>query len=677
MTPKRDLMSIFTRRAVFLGGAGAVGFGVIGARLVYLQTLDPTDYSEEAQNNRFDQRPIVPPRGVIHDRFGVPLAITSPDYRVSIRPELAKKELEKVIGKVGEILGLAPEWVARRIRDAKARRPFDEVLIRQGLTWHQFSAVNVRLPELPGVIAEVGQQRFYPFTSACAHPIGYVQKASQREIERAETEMRQRQIAGAAAAARDEAEDEASIVRDARYLRHPDVRVGKAGLEAALEPDLRGDPGVRLVEVNATGREIGENDRETQAPVPGHAVVTTLDSDLQRIAMERMAGESASCVVMDIWNGDLLVLASAPGYDPNLFVNGIAADAFKALNEDPYTPLYHKATKGAYKPGSTFKIVTAIAAIEAGLDRTFRVNCPGFMPFGGRNFHCWKRGGHGSIDFHRAMKESCTVFFYNAALRAGPEKVAEVARRLGCEEVFDIDLPRSEMTKGIIPDPEWYQRIRKEPWPAGGTLNTGIGQGDVLVSPLQLAVVTARVANGGKAVRPRLIRDRAVVSAAAAAPTSLNFSQAALATVLDGLVAVCNEPGGTAFGSCGNLGLVRDPTSGRIVEAAAAPGAVRIQIAGKTGTAQVRVITAAERSVGVRRNEDLDWKLRDHALFVFYGPTDAPRYAGVVVVEHGGGGSRAAAPIAADVMRATLLSDPASRPAVTVAALEGKGTSPA
>jgi penicillin-binding protein 2 len=648
-TAKRDLMAISSRRAFMIGAIGVTASGAIGARLLYLQTLDPTDYAKEAENNQFDQRPIIPKRGVIHDRFGVPLAITSPDYRVTVRPELAKGKLDEVIAKVGEILGLAPEVVARRVRDAKGRRVFDDVLIRQGLTWDQFAAINVRLPELPGVAAEVGQQRFYPYTAAFAHPIGYVSKPNQREIEVVEKE--DREARGIAPGATFESSR-------ARYLRHPDVRVGKSGLEASMENELRGKPGIKLVEVNASGREVGENDREHEPAVPGQPVVLTLDADMQRAAMERMSGESAACVVMDIWTGDIIVMASSPGFDPNLFVNGIGAEPFKALNESEYKPLFHKSVTGAYKPGSTFKIVTGAAAIEAGMDKSFRVSCPGFFSFGGRRFHCWKRGGHGSVDFHAAMKGSCNVFFYNAALRAGPEKIADMARRLGLDKKYDINVPA--VHAGIIPDPQWWQEKRNEPWPPGMTLNTGIGQGDILATPLQLAVMTARVANGGRAVMPRLVREGMGVAPAPQEWPKIAIAAETLQPVLDGLFGVCNEPGGTAL-TAGRLNLARD-AQGRVVEAANAPaGSLPVQMAGKTGTAQVRVITVGERASGVKRNEDLPWRMRDHALFVCYAPFDAPRYACAVVVEHGGGGSRVAAPIASDVMRAVLLSDPSSR----------------
>jgi penicillin-binding protein 2 len=444
--------------------------------------------------------------------------------------------------------------------------------------------------------------------------------------------------------------------------------VGKAGLEARLEPLLDGDPGSRRVVVNTHGRVVSEEGGATNPPTPGVSLVLTLDHELQKAAMERMAGQSAAAVLMDIHQGDLLVLASAPGFDPNEFVNGIPGPAFRVLNEDETKPLFHKCVTGAYKPGSTFKMVTGLAALAAGLPEDFRVSCPGYLPFGGRNFHCHRRGGHGSVDLHTAIKASCNVFFYTAALRAGIENVAAMARNMGLGTAFDVDLPGVE--DGIVPDAAWWERVRGGPWPPGNTLNVGIGQGDIQASPLQLAVMTARIANGGLAVTPRIVRDGADRAAPPERPPSLGINPQHLAAAQFGMFGVCNEPGGTAT-RAGNLGLVRHPDTGEVLEASdQTRGFPPVQIAGKTGTAQVRIITAQERARGVRRNQDLEWRLRDHALFVCFGPYDAPRYACVVVVEHGGGGSAVAAPIAADIMKRALLRDPLRMTPATAASLE-------
>ena len=656
-TAKRDLHGVFNRRAILVSGSATVALGAIVTRLAYLQGEDfVTDtYTDEARDNRFDQRIIVPPRGILYDRFGETLAVTSPDYRVLLIPEqVGVENLEPTIRAIGAILGLAEETVLRRIRDARAAKRSDPVIIRQGLRWDEFSAINVRLPELPGVRAETSLIRRYPQDIAFAHPIGYVQKPNQHEID-------------AVIAQGD--------TRRAVYLRNPDVRVGKSGLEARLENDIHGEAGWRMVEVNASGRVINEVGGETRDPRPGRGVVLTIDAECQRAAMERMAGLSGACVVIDIYTGDLIALASSPGFNPNEFVNGISLQRFKELNEDPYKPLFDKTVTAAYSPGSTFKICTGIAAIDAGLSPSFRVNCPGYFPFGGRQFHCWKHGGHGTVDLHGAMKGSCDVFFYQAGLRAGQQRLADTARALGLGVKYDIGVP--SVSPGVVPDEAWWKSKRRDPMPAGIVLNTSIGQGDLLASPLQLAVMTARVANGGLAVMPRLVREGPGVGPTQP-PRSIGLNQDALKVVQYGCFGVASEPGGTSFRSTGNLGLWYNPATNAVVQQPAAPpGWLQVQLAGKSGTAQVRAITAAERARGVKSNNDLEWAMRDHSLYVCFGPYHKPRYACCVVVEHGGGverylggGSLAAAPVAAEVLGLAIMRNPSGRPAASISALE-------
>ena len=659
-TAKRDLHSVFNRRALLVSGGSTVAMGAIVSRLAYLQAenLVTDTYTEEARDNRFDQRIIAPPRGILYDRFGEKLAVTSPDYRVFIIPEqVGPKNLEPTIRRVAEILGLSEEVIQRRLRDARAAKRSDIVIIRAGLRWDEFSAVNVRLPELPGVRADASSIRRYPYDIAFAHPIGYVQKPNQREID-------------AVIAEGDE--------RRAVYLKNPDVRVGKSGLEAELEKQIHGEAGWRMVEVNASGRVINEVGGETREPVPGPGVVLTIDAECQRAAMERLAGLSGACVVMDIHTGDLIVLASSPGFNPNEFVNGISAQRFRELNEDPYKPLFDKTVTAAYSPGSTFKICTGIAAVEAGIPEYFRVNCPGYFPFGGRNFHCWQRKGHGSVDLHGALKGSCDVFFYQAGLRAGQQRIADTARMLGLGVKYDISLP--SVSPGVVPDEAWWKSKRGDAMPAGIVLNTSIGQGDLLASPMQLCVMMARVANGGKAVVPRLVREGAGVGPSEP-PKQLPINQSGIERVLAGAFGVASEPGGTAYRAMGNLGLWYNPETGQVIDAdTAPPGWKQMQVGGKTGTAQVRAITAAERARGVKSNNQLEWKMRDHSLFVCHGPVHNNRYACCIVIEHGGstqqyigGGSAAAAPVARDVMRMVLLRDPSAQKASTIAGLEPAG----
>jgi penicillin-binding protein 2 len=381
--------------------------------------------------------------------------------------------------------------------------------------------------------------------------------------------------------------------------------------------------------------------------------------------MERMAGQAGATVVMDIVTGELLVLASAPGFDPNDFVNGISPAEFKVLTEDDHKPLFHKAVTGTYNPGSTMKPTTALAVQAAGVDPKARITCPGYFWYGGRAFHCWQKHGHGSIDLHGAIKQSCDVYFYNMSLRAGQQRLADTARLVGFGQKFDITVPA--VSSGVVPDQAWWAKRRaNEPWPLGMTLNTAIGQGDMIASPLQLCTVAARIASRGKAIMPRLVREAPSV-APAAAPTLLPIPAEHLENVIQGMIAVCNEPGGTAI-SGGNLSLVRDPQTGKALDAATAPpGYEKIKMAGKTGSAQVRTISAAERAGGVRMGSSIAWALRDNALFICFAPADAPRYACAVVIEHGEHGASAAAPVARDVMRATLMRDPSNQAPMTLA----------
>ncbi|MEZ5994878.1 MAG: penicillin-binding protein 2 [Hyphomonadaceae bacterium] len=650
--PKRDANVIFTRRAALMSFVGAGVLGAILFRMAQLQAtnLISREYSDAADENRFDTRIIAPPRGIIYDRFGTILAQTSKDYQVAVVQNDAEN-LEDVVGRVAQILGLDAEWARRAIIRVRGGSRYEPQPLREGLTWDEFNAINVRLPELRGIVAQSADVRAYPFDVVYAHPIGYVQKPTQRDIDRALEDPEQGQ-------------------RRAVYLRNPHVRVGKAGLEASLEPALHGEAGWRKIIVNARGVEQGEDESERREPVRGSGVVLTIDHELQRTAMQSFGDQAGAAVVMDIYTGDILVMASAPTFDPNLFVNGIGQEPFRVLNEDEKKPLFNKAISGAYPPGSTFKTMVGIAAKQAGVEDDWHINCPGYFPFGGRNFHCWKRGGHGQVNLHRAMRESCDVYFYQAALRAGPERIAAVAREFGYGVAHDVSLPNVE--DGLVPDPTWWEANRHERWTAGLTVNYGIGQGSLLVTPLQLCIMAARVANNGRGVVPRLVREAPGVTDPAQPPTMEGISPEHLAALRQGMYGVCNEPGGTATRAGNMIQCVRRP-DGVIVDAAGAdPSWPRIQIAGKTGTSQARVITAAERARGVMRDADLPWHLRDNALFVSWGPWDNPRYACAVVLEHGGHINPLldAAPISAMILRQTFLRDPANKPASRLAQLE-------
>ncbi|HRO02723.1 MAG TPA: penicillin-binding protein 2 [Terricaulis sp.] len=644
--PKRDANVIFNRRAALLSFAGA---GVMGAILVRMGQLQVSDafnrqYTLAADENRFDTRIIAPPRGVIYDRFGVVLAQTSKDYQVSIL-QSEVENLEEVFARVAQILGLDSEWARRAAIRVRGGPRYELQPVREGLTWDEFNAINVRLPELPGVVAMSAEVRRYPHGIVYGHPIGYVQKPTQRDVDRA-------------------LETPGQGETRAMYLRNPYVRLGRAGLEAEMESALHGQPGYRKVIVNARGVEQGEDAAERREPVRGQGLVLTLDHELQRVAMESFGQEAGAAVVMDIHNGDLLVMSSAPGFDPNLFVNGIGQNDFNAYNLDEKTPLFNKAVTGVYPPGSTFKMIVGIAAKQAGVEDDWAVSCSGGFYFGGRTFHCWRNGGHGRMNLHNAIKHSCDVYFYQAAQRAGPERIAEVARQFGLGAHFDVSVPN--VRDGLIPDPTWWRENRNEGWTGGLTVNYGIGQGAMGVTPLQLAVMSARLGNNGYAVLPRLIREGAGAADPPQAPHMNGIENEFLARVRDGMYGVCNEPGGTAM-RAGNMGLVRHPETDAAVPLTPENRSWRpVQIAGKTGTAQVRAL-GSNRG---RHFSTIEWRFRDHGLFCCFGPWHEPRYACAVVVQHGGAGSSVAGPIANRIMRETLIRDPSRRAAARLATLE-------
>lgn len=592
-----------TRRGLMLGvGMGAM-VAALGVRLRYLQIDQADEFRLLAEENRISIRLIPPTRGMIQDRNGKTIAGNEQNYRIVVTREDAG-DVEAVMSRLAALIPMTSEELEDAISDVKRHSAFVPVIVKDRLSWEDFSKVALNAPALPGVVPEVGLSRLYPRDSDFAHVVGYVGPVSEKDLEGSETPD--------------------------PVLRLPKFQIGKIGSERWLEAQLRGTAGTKRIEVNAVGRVMRELER--QEGDPGADIRLTIDADLQNFAQVRLGTESAAVVVMDVANGDVLCCASAPSFDPNLFVRGISHADYKVLTDDDHRPLANKTVSGAYPPGSTFKMVTALAALDAGSIRLgHRVSCPGHMEIGGRRFHCWSRGGHGTVGLKRSLSESCDVFYYDIAMKCGIDKIAEVGRKLGLG--IRHDLPMSAITEGIMPDKAWKQDRHKADWRIGDTVNASIGQGYVLTSPLQLAVMTARLASG-KAVAPRLVRMVNGQEIPTPEATPLDFAPEHLAAMREGMWDVVNGERGTA-------------KSSRIVE----PTMV---MAGKTGTSQVRNITAAERARGVVSNDQLPWNRRDHALFVGYAPYDNPRFAIAVVVEHGGGGSTAAAPIARDVLLAAL-----------------------
>ena len=588
-----------TRRALFLGGCQAAVVAVLGARLRYMQVEQADQFRLLAEENRVSIRLIPPARGQIFDRAGVLVAGNEQNYRVSITREDAG-DVEAVLRRLAEGIPLTEEDIEKTLREVKRRSPFVPIIVAERLSWEQLSWVSVNAPALPGVQPEVGLSRVYPLDLDFAHSVGYVGPVSESDL--------------------------AQLENPDPVLQIPKFQIGKVGVERRLEDALRGSAGSRRIEVNAAGRVMRELDRREGDE--GADVVLTLDAALQNYARIRLGEESASAVVMDVQTGDLVSVVSAPSFDPNLFVRGISSADFRGLMDNDHRPLSNKSVSGAYPPGSTFKMVTALAALEAGvITPETTVRCPGYYEAGGRRFHCWKRGGHGAVNLNRSLSESCDVYYYDIAQRVGIDAIAAMAERLGLG--VRHDLPMSAVAEGLNPNKQWKRERRGQDWLIGDTINASIGQGYVLSSPVQLAVMTARLATG-LAVAPRLVKAIGGAEVPLTPPPPLGVKPQNLRAIQQGMYSVTNIRTGTAYSS-------RSDDKATL-------------IAGKTGTSQVRNITAAERARGVLRNDQLPWNRRDHALYVAYAPADAPRYAVSVVVEHGGGGSGVAAPIARDIL---------------------------
>ncbi len=592
-----------TRRGLILLGVQLAVGAVLATRMRRLQIVEADHYRLLAEENRINLQLIPPVRAEIFDRAGVPLAVNRQNYRVVMIREQAG-DVEAMLDRLGLIIDIPARRRRRVLKEMRKKSAFVPVAVADYLDWRDFAAVNANLPSLAGVQPEVGLSRHYANGELTAHVIGYVGRVTERELK---------------------AQEIADPV-----LQLPDFQIGKTGIERAIELELRGRAGTRRIEVNAVGRVIREIDRIDG--VSGTDLHLTLDLGLQAYARERLADQSAAVVVIDVANGDLLALISNPTYDPNLFVRGISTPDWQRLLNDEYRPLANKWASGMYPPGSTFKMMVALAALEAGvIDPNEKLFCNGSYKLGNRRFYCWKRGGHGLLKLRQAIEQSCDVYFYETSRRTGVENIAAMARRFGLGAKAPLPIPT--IRGGLIPDREWLRSKHDLKWQQGDTVNVGIGQGYVLTTPLQLAVMAARLATG-KAVEPRLIRARGGVPVPVAEATGLGLRPEHLALVRGGMNDVVNGKRGTARRS-------------RIADEAMA-------MAGKTGTSQVYSISKAERAQGVTKTADLPWKLRDHALFVSYAPVEAPRYAVAVVVEHGGGGSKVAAPIARDIMMRAL-----------------------
>jgi len=579
----------FSRRMLLTGGAQAAVGAVLIGRLGWLSVAENERYQLMSESNRV-QLIIVPPRrGWIIDRYGKPIAINRSDFRVDLIPEQLG-DVEQTLTTLAKLLKLSVDDIDRILKDLKVARGYQPVQVAENVPYENYAAVTVRLPELPGVQPMRGFSRFYPDGPAVGHLIGYVGTASAAEYEKEKNPL----------------------------LITPGFKIGKEGLEETLERNLRGTPGGQRVELTARGKLVRE-----LTPKPdrsGATVPLAIDSDLQEFAARRLGEESGSVVVLDCLTGDVLALVSMPAYDPNSFSDGIGRTEWKMLSEDPRRPLLNKVLNSLYPPGSTIKPMGALALLQNGVEPEERLFCPGGYRLGNRFFRCLSR--HGTVDMRRAIAKSCNTYFYAMGHRIGYDKIAPMAKRLGLGQKFD--LPVVSQSFGTVPDSEWKLRryqlnkklIERPDWTASDTLNASIGQGFLIINPMQLAVMGGRIASG-RDIQPRL------VGVGKEPAPLLGIPPEHLEIVRGGMWQVVNGDG-TAGASKLQL-----------------PG---IEMSGKTGTAQVRRIAVGQRG------QSGDWRYRDHGLFVCFAPSANPRYAASVVIEHGLGGARAAAPVAKDVL---------------------------
>lgn len=583
------------RRLPFLAGFIVLFTIVLLVRLWYLQAVKGDYYQEQAESNRIRPVKLRPPRGIIYDRYGRPLVENVLTFDVSLVPEDAP-DLDATITKLSTLIKVSPAAIRAALDDADAvRSKYDPVKIQEEAPWDNVALIEAHQEDIPGAIIEPEHRRHYPYEGLASHQLGYIGKVSQAQRKQEQTDI--------------------------------GLLTGQGGLEKIYDKYLRGIAGKRMIQVNAAGRKV--KDLGIEEPKPGTDIYLTIDLDVQKAAEEALGDRSGAVVAMDPNSGEVLALASHPNYDPNLFPRGIAPKDWVRLMNDPSHPLYNRAIQSVYPPGSTFKIIVSLAGLDSGVIKLGeKITCRGGLKLGNHTFRCWKKEGHGSISFHDALVQSCDVYFYTMGDRIGWDRVAEYARKLGYGSLTGILLPDEK--PGLIPTTDWKKKRTGDVWRTADSYMSSIGQGFVLVSPIQAAQMMSAVANGGSFYRPTLLkwtrnRETGETKAFSSEPKKkINLDPVALEEVRRALLGVTSEPGGTAHGAATPLATV----------------------AGKTGTAQV----IAQKVPGRKLSE----KTGDHAWFVAYAPADHPKIAVAVLVEHGGHGGSTAAPVAKKVIEAYM-----------------------
>ena len=615
------------RRMFIIGAAKFVVFTGIIARLFSLQITENKKYLTLSDKNRLRQWKLPPTRGVFIDYFENIIAGNIKTYQLHVIPEEVE-DFKYLMVRLKEILTISNHDFQKIIKQKDKQKPWETLIISKNLTWKQFTTVNYFLHDLVGVKPVLSVSRDYPFDENYTHILGYVSEANEKDILNNE------------------------IIKNTHV---PGLKVGKTGLEKTFENDLIGTNGIERYEVNAYGKRIKQINY--QDGLNGNTIQLTIDTEVQKLCNELLKNVAGSISVMDIYTGEIVAMQSSPSFDPNLFLFGINQDDWQLIRNNPLKPLVNKTLSGLYSPGSTYKPIVALSALENGIiDENFKVNCKGKIEMYGQTYHCWKKKGHGIVDLKSAMKQSCDTYFYEIARKLGVDRLKETSIKFGLGEKV-LDKTFSIEKRGLIPDTKWKKNNLGKGWVIGETLITGIGQGYTQTTPLQLCLMTAQLANGGFKIYPKIIVEEGTETMnEIRAKMDDNFQQLNLknngsqvdAAKLFGLLK--NKKYEPLFKNSKNIKLVRDAMFASTNEVRGTSYKSRIedpkyQFAGKTGTSQVKRITERQRELELK-TIDIPYNERDHALYVAFGPYKKPRYALSIVVEHGGSGSSAAAPIA-------------------------------
>jgi len=625
---------MISRRMFILSVAKVVVFTGIFGRLISLQINESSKYRTLSDKNRFREWKLAPQRGTIKDYFNKEIASNEKVYQLHITPENSSN-LIKLFSRLKSILNLSDKKISYLKRKIAKQKPWEPIIVSDNLSWSDFSRINLFLHELQGVEPIVSVARVYPDKST-SHLVGYVSQISAKDLKRNEY-LREMSVTG--------------------------IAVGKTGLESMLDKNIIGEVGFQRYEVNAFGKRIRQI--QIDKGQTGKNYKTTIDLEIQKFASKQIANVSGAVCVMDIFNGDIIAMTSSPTYDPNAFVHGISNTEWKYLLDHRDKPLINKAVSGLYPPGSTIKTIVALSALENNVAKTStKVKCKGVIDFYGEKFHCWKKKGHGLMDMRSAIQRSCDVYFYEIARRLGVDRLSVTAKKFGLGKKTLEGY--SEEKSGVVPNTAWKKKFIGQNWYLGETLHSGIGQGYFQSTPIQLCLMTAQLANGGYEIQPKIILNddknrnslkqylaslkesdsedltkpnqklttNLMVSQFLAKPLFKN--QENINFIKDAMFAATNEPGGTSYRS-------RFKSK-------------KFMFAGKTGSSQVIRFTEAQREAEVKQNE-IDYKQRDHALFIAFAPVSNPKYAISVIVEHGGSGSSAAAPVAQKIIKKVIERD--------------------